>query len=256
VKLLPQSKTIQNNLSKNNNLFSFINKFLLFYKNKGAIVKIQYMAHASFLLTDEKGTKILMDPYEPGSYDGAIGYKGIDEVVGAITISHQHADHNYIAPAHKHLPVFNQPGKYEFKGIKIEGIKTFHDTSKGSERGENVVFILTIDEVRICHLGDLGHLLDRETLAALKQIHVLLIPVGGVFTIDSNQATQLTHDIHPNICIPMHYKTEKLHFDVATVDSFIAGKKNVKQVEQSEIILNADQLPQETEVWVLKPEKI
>ena len=201
-------------------------------------MKLQYLAHAAFLLTSGKGTKVLTDPYEPGSFGGAVGYKPIDEPVDVITISHDHADHNYIAPHHQSAQLFNQPGKYQFDDIEISGIKTFHDPKQGQERGENIIFNLKIDEMIICHLGDLGHPLSKDLLSEIGKIDVLLIPVGGIFTIDANTATTVMQALAPKVCIPMHYKTDRLAFDLAPVSDFIKNRNNVKIIQVSEVALN------------------
>jgi L-ascorbate metabolism protein UlaG (beta-lactamase superfamily) len=219
-------------------------------------MKLKYLAHAAFLFTANKGAKILTDPYEPEGFNGAIGYSPITEAVDAITISHAHADHNYIAPHYQQAKIFNQTGKYEFNDIEILGIKTFHDTKQGKERGENIIFVLKINEIVICHLGDLGHTLNNDTLQAIGKIDVLLIPVGGIFTIDSVTATSVMQSLAPKICIPMHYKTKKLATNLASVDDFIRNKTNVKMVQTSEMKLNKDNLTQTPEIWVLTPAKL
>lgn len=219
-------------------------------------MNLKYLAHAAFLFTSDKGTRVLIDPYEPGGFEGAINYKPIDENVDAIIISHDHADHNYIAPHHAEAKVFNKPGRANFNDVEILGIKTFHDTSKGGERGENLVFVIKIDDIVICHLGDLGHVLAKEELEAIGRIDVLLIPVGGLYTIDANAATSIMQAVMPKICIPMHYKTEKLSFGFAPVDNFLKNKNNVKQKGVSEIELDKNNLPQVPEIWALNPDKI
>lgn len=219
-------------------------------------MKLQYLAHAAFLFTSSKGTKVLTDPYEPGGFGGAIGYNSINETVDVITISHSHADHNYIAPHHMKATLFNQAGKYEFDDVEISGIKTFHDTNMGKERGENIIFGLKIDGIVICHLGDLGHILNKDVLQAIGKIDVLLTPVGGVFTIDANAATSVMQSLAPKICIPMHYKTDKLTFDLVSVDDFIKNKNNVKMVQASEVELDKDRFTETPEIWVLTPAKL
>ena len=219
-------------------------------------MKLTYLAHAAFLLESESGVKLLMDPYESGGFDGAIGYDPIDEIVDAITISHAHADHGYIAPHHKTAKQFNKIGQYQFENIKIKGIKTFHDMSQGKERGENIIFIIRIDEIVICHLGDLGHPLKKDILEEIGKVDVLMLPVGGTFTINTKSASEIMTAINPKICIPMHYKTEKLGFDLAPVDNFISDKINVKQLDRSEIELEKNQLDNmSSEIWVLTPAK-
>lgn len=214
---------------------------------------LKFLAHAAFLLESAAGIKILTDPYEPGGYDGAIGYKEITEPVDVITISHGHADHSYIAPQHRSAKIFNKAGKFSFETIEITGIAAFHDHNLGKDRGNDIIFKIKVDDITICHLGDLGHELSKEQIQELGLIDVLLIPAGGFFTVDIMEATRIMNSLVPKICIPMHFKTVNLGFDLAPVDEFIKNKNNVKIISASEIELQKDQLPVATEIWVLPP---
>ncbi|GAG70598.1 unnamed protein product, partial [marine sediment metagenome] len=138
-------------------------------------MKIKFLAHAAFLLTSDKDTKVLIDPYEPGGFDGALNYQPIDEQVDAIVISHQHADHNYIAPHHQNVTVFDQIGEFKFNDIKILGFHSYHDEEKGKKLGENIIFVIKIDDVTICHLGDLGQKLSVADAELMGEIDVLLL---------------------------------------------------------------------------------
>lgn len=218
-------------------------------------MKLKYLAHAAFLITSDENIKILTDPYEPGGYDGAIGYQPINEAVDIITVSHNHADHDYIAPHHKNSKIVRRPGEYRHEDIQIIGFPTFHDENAGRERGENIIFIINIDGISILHLGDLGHMLSEDELTKIGNIDVLLIPVGGLFTIDADVANQVRLAIKPKICIPMHYKTKKLAFDLAPVDNFIKKAKEVKIIQCSEIELNKSMLSDINEVWILNMAK-
>jgi L-ascorbate metabolism protein UlaG (beta-lactamase superfamily) len=218
-------------------------------------MKLEFLAHAAFLFTSNKGTKILTDPYEQGGFGGTINYGPIDEQVDVITITHNHADHNYIAPWHQSVPVINQAGKDKFADIEIFGVKVFHDSNMGKERGENIIFVMKIDDIIICHLGDLGHTLNQDVLKTIGKIDVLLLPVGGLYTIDANQATSVMQSLAPKICIPMHYKTEKIAVDFALLQDFLKDKNNVKILNTSQVELNKDLLPPNSEIWVLKYSK-
>ncbi len=219
-------------------------------------MKIKFLAHAAFLLTSDKGTKILTDPYEPGGFEGKLNYTPIDEQVDAIVITHQHADHNYIATHHQQADVFDQIGEFEFDDVKISGFHSFHDEEEGKKLGENIIFIIKVDDIAICHLGDLGHKLSVAEAEMLGRIDVLLLPVGGLYTVDAKMATDIMHALKPKICIPMHYKSEKIDVDFAPVDDFLADKKDVKMLQQSEIELEYNNLPHEPEIWVLKQSKL
>jgi len=219
-------------------------------------MKIKFLAHAAFLLTSDKGTKILTDPYEPGGFEGALNYQPIDEPVDAIVITHHHADHNYIATHHQDADVFDQIGEFESDDVKISGFHSFHDEEQGKKLGENIIFVIKIDDVNICHLGDLGHKLSVAEAEMLGRIDVLLLPVGGLYTVDAKMATDIMHTLKPKICIPMHYKSEKIDVDFAPIDDFLADKKNVKRLQQSEIELEYNKLPHDPEIWVLEQSKL
>ncbi len=116
-------------------------------------------------------------------------------------------------------------GSKTLKGISIKGISTFHDPSKGSERGANVIFNLSVDGMQVCHLGDLGHVLSDKEVSEIGPVDILLIPVGGYYTIDHKEATRVAEQIKPKVLIPMHFKTSKCTFPIAPVDDFLKGKK-------------------------------
>ena len=219
-------------------------------------MKLQYLAHAAFLLTAEDGVTLLTDPYESNGYDGAIAYAPIDEQADIITISHEHADHNYISPMHDEAKIIRGIGECDVRGIQIRGFSSFHDEKQGAERGQNTIFTISMDGLTLCHLGDLGHLLADGNIKELGSIDVLMLPVGGVFTTDAKMATAVMEKINPKICIPMHYKTDKLGFDLASVDVFLAGKNNVKFVESSEVELTQEMLPVNCEIWSVLPSKL
>jgi L-ascorbate metabolism protein UlaG (beta-lactamase superfamily) len=138
------------------------------------------------------------------------------------------------------------------KGISIKGISTYHDPSKGSERGANTIFTFKINTIQVCHLGDLGHLLSDKELAEIGPVDILLIPVGGFFTIDPKEATRVAEQIKPKILIPMHFKTAKCGFSIAPVEDFLKGKANVQRPKVTEATFNKATLPQQMEIMVLE----
>ena len=215
-------------------------------------MKIKWYGHAAFLVTSDQGTHIMMDPYEPGAFGGQLTYGNIKDQADIVLTSHDHADHNYT----KELPGTPQVMKGSLsktiKGISIKGISTYHDSSKGSERGNNTIFTINIDKIQLCHLGDLGHPLSDKELAEIGPVDILLIPVGGFFTIDSNEATRIAGQIKPKILIPMHYKTEKCGFPIAAVEDFLKGKTNIKRPKASEATFDKASLPQQMEIVVLE----
>ena len=211
-------------------------------------MKVKWLGHASFLITSDTGTKIITDPYVTG---GSLSYGEIKESADIVTVSHEHSDHNNVVAVSGNPAVVR--GSIEVKGIKFNGIPSFHDKAEGSQRGNNVIFCFEVDGVKVCHLGDLGHQLSDKQAAELGQVDVLLIPVGGFFTIDAKAATQACDRIKPRVIIPMHFKNENVGFPIAGVDEFLKGKGNVSQPDVSEVEFKEGELPAETQIMVLKP---
>jgi L-ascorbate metabolism protein UlaG (beta-lactamase superfamily) len=215
-------------------------------------MKIKWYGHAAFLITSDKGIKIIIDPYEPGAFGGQLSYGKIKDQADIVITSHDHADHNYTKDLPGTPQIINGSSNKTVKGISIKGISTYHDPSKGSERGTNTIFTLKIDNIQCCHLGDLGHLLSDRELGEIGLVDILLIPVGGFFTIDPKEATRVAEQIKPKILIPMHFKTEKCGFPIAPVEDFLKGKTNIKRSNTSEVAFNKATLPKQTEILVLE----
>jgi len=215
-------------------------------------MKVKFLGHASFLLTSQKGTRIITDPYKPGCFDGGIQYDPITEEADIVTISHEHDDHNETNI--KGDPVFvRETTQQEIEDIMIKGLDVFHDTNEGRDRGKNIMYTMHIDGMNVVHCGDLGHDLDPQDVERLGKVDVLLIPVGGHFTIDSANADTIINALKPKVVIPMHFKTEKCGFPIAPIEDFIKGKE-VKHVD-GEFDITQDALPESTTVFVLMPTK-
>jgi L-ascorbate metabolism protein UlaG (beta-lactamase superfamily) len=214
-------------------------------------MRIKYLGHSAFLLTSEDGTRVVLDPYKAGAYDGALGYPAIDETAEIVLRSHSHEDHGYAEAVKGNPEVVSSPKSRSFGNIRISGVKTFHDERSGSERGGNVVFTAEIDGLKVTHLGDLGHALAEREAKEIGQPDILLVPVGGFFTIDAATANRVIEKLNPILVIPMHYKTECCGFPIAPVEGFLKGKDRVKRVGQEVTISKAD-LPEEFEIWVMK----
>jgi L-ascorbate metabolism protein UlaG (beta-lactamase superfamily) len=213
-------------------------------------MKIKYLAHSAFVITSDTGVKIITDPYEtsPG-----LTYGEITESADIVTVSHEHFDHCNVAAVRGNPEVIRKAGKSTAKGIDLKGIASYHDEAKGSLRGNNIIFCFEVDGIKVCHLGDLGHLLDYEQLKEIGGVDILLIPVGGYFTIDAEAATRVCDQLKPKVVIPMHYRTEKSFPDIAGVDEFIKGKDNVIRQDSSEVEFKAGELPAASQIIVLKP---
>lgn len=215
-------------------------------------MKITWFGHAAFLISSDSGKKILTDPYEAGSYGGALAYNPIEEEADVVTVSHQHADHYHPQGLKGHPEIVTGSGTQTAGGIPFKGISTFHDPSGGRDRGENTVFVFTVDDVTLCHLGDLGHVLSDELASEIGECDVLLVPVGGLYTIDAREATEIVAKLTPKIVLPMHFKTSKCGFDIAGVDDFLEGKENVERINNFEISVTKADLPTETHIKVLE----
>jgi L-ascorbate metabolism protein UlaG (beta-lactamase superfamily) len=205
-------------------------------------MKIRWLGHSAFVLTSDSGTKVLTDPYESGSYDGAVGYKPITEKVDVVTASHTHEDHYCVKDLPEGFECTTKPGKHEIKGISITGTKTYHDTSGGKERGPNIVYVFEVDGIKVCHLGDLGHPLSDEDLASIGKIDVLLVPVGGFFTIGPKEAVEVMKQLSPSVTIPMHFKTEVLGFPIEPVDNFLSLAGDHEKIGAAEIEVKKEDL--------------
>jgi len=213
-------------------------------------MKIKWLGHAAFLITLDSGTRIITDPYETGN---GLNYGRIEEPADIVTISHDHFDHSNVATVQGNPQVVR--GTTEAKGIKFRGIPTYHDEAGGSQRGSNIILCFEVDGVNVCHIGDLGHPLSDTQLAELGEVDILLIPVGGFFTIDARVASQVCDQLKPRVIIPMHYKNDKCAFPIASVDEFLRGKNNVTRLDSSEVEFKPEELPASTQIMVLKPAK-
>lgn len=215
-------------------------------------MKIKWLGHAAFLITSSQGVKIITDPYEPNAFGGQLAYGAIKDLADIVLVSHDHADHNHTKDLPGSPQIIKGSGSKTGKGISFRGVATFHDPSRGKERGENTVFAMEIDGIRVCHLGDLGHVLSQKEVSEIGPVDILITPVGGFYTIDPKEASQVATLLKPKVVIPMHFKTEKCGFPIAPVEDFLKGKAKVKQAGVSEVSFEKAALPHETEVVVLK----
>ncbi len=214
-------------------------------------MQIKFIGHSCFLLTSEDGTRILTDPYEHAAYDGAVKYRPVDEEAEIVLVTHGHPDHNYTADVRGEPEIISSIGAQTVAGIDIMGVPSFHDTSKGSERGSNIIFKAVIDGISVCHLGDLGHIISEETAGRIKPVDVLFMPVGGFFTIGKEESDSIIQALEPDLVIPMHFKTAGADFPIAPVDDFLEGRQNVTRDGSSEVELAGDGLP--SGILVLDP---
>ncbi|MGB9679058.1 MAG: MBL fold metallo-hydrolase [Thermoanaerobacteraceae bacterium] len=187
-------------------------------------MNIKWLGHSCFKLTSEKGTVVVTDPF-----DESVGYPMPNVKADIVTSSHSHFDHNYFKAVKGNFEIVDSLGEQNIKGIKIKGVNTYHDEEGGAKRGKNIVFVFDIDGIRIAHLGDLGHVLTDMQIKEIGKVDIILIPVGGFFTINAKKAVEVMNQLSPKITIPMHYKTEFINFPIDTVDNFLdlAGGKKI-----------------------------
>lgn len=192
---------------------------------------ITYLGHSSFKLRGRTAS-VITDPYD----SEMVGLKFSPAEAEIVTISHDHNDHNQSGRVKNTKKIVNGPGEYEIMGVSIIGIPSFHDDKKGAERGQNTIYVYEMDGLRLAHLGDLGHALSEETVEQIGDIDILMVPVGGKYTIGPKEAVTVVQDIDPYIVLPMHYKLEGMNPELATglspVDEFL-----------SEVGLTVERLP-------------
>ena len=187
-------------------------------------------------------------------YGESIPYRPPDYTADVITVSHDHFDHNAVERVKGSPTVIRGEGTHSASGVHFQGIASFHDESGGAKRGTNTIFAFEMEGLKMAHLGDLGEALSDEQMAALAEVEVLFVPVGGHFTIGPDEAAALVKKL-PNlkVIIPMHFKTDRLgdNFPIATVDNFARKVQNVKRIGSSEVTVSRESLPAQQEVWIL-----
>jgi L-ascorbate metabolism protein UlaG (beta-lactamase superfamily) len=176
---------------------------------------IQYYGHSCFKLTTKPAGRgqddvtIFLDPF-----DKAIGLRPPQGSADMVLVTHDHHDHNNVEAIKGEPYVIDIPGEYSVKGVNIVGMKTFHDKKEGTERGANTIYMLETEELRICHMGDLGHTLSEKELETINGVNILMIPIGGKYTLDGKEAVDIIKKIEPEIVIPIHYKINGSTVDV------------------------------------------
>lgn len=203
------------------------------------------MGHSCFRIKGRQAT-IITDPYSPD-----LGYSLGKHTARIVTVSHQHPGHSYVQGIGGEPRPVTGPGEYEINGVLIIGVGTYHDTEKGKKRGKNTVYIMEVDGMSVCHLGDLGHVLTSEQMEQIDNVDVLFLPVGGVSTINAATAAEIVRQLEPGAVVPMHYKTNVLKKELAPVDRFL-GEMGLKEVtSQPKLSFTKASLPPVTQVFLL-----
>ena len=203
---------------------------------------ITYIGHSCFKIQDKigpEGITVVTDPF-----DNSIGLKMPNFEANIITVSHNHYDHNNIKALRGQPFIVDSAGEYDIHGVMIEGIESYYDNQQGKESGKNIMYLIEFDDITVVHLGDLGHILDNKQLEKLVGTDILLIPVGGKYTLDATKAVEVVSQIEPRIVIPMHYKVAGSKVDVDGVEKFIK-EMGVKPTEEEKLKISKKDLPQE-----------
>lgn len=211
-------------------------------------MELTYLGHACFKVTSWEGVTLLIDPYTPG---GRVRHRPIPDRVDAVAISHVHPGHSGVRYLPGNPQVLQQSG---YVGtIELTAIPTFHDTKKGRKWGPNTAWRVRVDGVTLLHLGDIGHMPSDEQLVEMVPTDVLMCPVGGVHSLDHEQATTIVGIINPLVVIPMHYWTPLIGRNLGRLERFLAGRPNVVPFEGSTVSVTPDALPGNQPTWVLRP---
>ncbi len=206
---------------------------------------ISWLGHACFRIKSGQ-TTIVCDPYAP-----ELGYSLGRPEASIVTVSHQHAGHAYVQGVAGEPKVVAGPGEYEIGGVLIIGVATYHDRERGAERGKNTVYVMELDDVSVCHLGDLGHTLTAGQLEEIGDVDVLLLPVGGVSTIDASMAAEVVRQLEAKVVVPMHYQTPALAWKLEPADRFFKEMSAGQLEPQPRLSVSKSSLPASTQIYHL-----
>lgn len=214
-------------------------------------MEIKYLGHSSFLIRTKTG-KVVTDPFDPK----AVGLKYPKQEADIVTVSHHHPDHDYVSGVGPEPLVLDWPGEFEKNSIRIFGFQSYHDKEQGVKRGENILYKIESENISVLHCGDLGLIPEDSFIDKLGDVNVLLIPVGGLYTIDANEAVKVIQKIEPSIVIPMHYQTTGLNpqtfAQLTGVQEFLKQMGSDAQEIEKLTIKAEDFVEEKTQVIVLK----
>ena len=207
---------------------------------------VTWLGHGCFRLRG-RGAAAVTDPFPP-----SIGLKLSRLDADLVTVSHEHENHSYTQAVRDAYEIHG-PGEYEVAGISVIGVPTYHDAEKGAKKGRNTVYLLEIDDVRVCHLGDLGHRLDDAEAEAISSPDVLLVPVGGRNAINAAQAAEVVRQLEPRFVVPMHYAIPGIKLELDPIDRFLKEMGVTASEQQPKLSVQASSGEYETKVIVLEP---
>lgn len=206
---------------------------------------ITWLGHSCFRIRGNQAV-IITDPFPPG-----LGFTLGKQTADIVTISHPHPSHSYAQGVNESHRLVKGPGEYEISDVLILGITAYHDAVNGKSKGKNTVYLMEVDGVNICHLGDIGHVLSDDQIEELGNVDILLIPVGGVSTINASMAAQTVRKVEPKIVIPMHYKTDKSTRDLEPVENFLKEMGQSQIEPRPKLTVSKSNLPLTLQVVVL-----
>lgn len=211
---------------------------------------IEYLGHSCFKLTESTGTSIVCDPYS----ESMVGYAMPRVKADAVTVSHSHDDHNNVKGVVGKPIIIDRECSRDLDGVEINSIKSFHDSSRGKLRGENIIFKFRMDGIDVCHLGDLGEKCSSDLIENILPVNVLLIPVGGTYTIDAEMAKEYVDRIMPDFVIPMHYRTRDCRLDIDKVDEFLKlfDEDMIEETDGNFVELSRTDMGDGTKIIVLR----
>lgn len=216
-------------------------------------MKVKYFGHSCFMLTNSAERKILFDPYQPEGFGGSIAYQPVEVSPDIVCISHDHPDHAYLDDLRGSPKIIASNEPQIIFDVAVNPIKTYHDKSKGRERGLNLMYLLQTDGFKILHCGDIGQKLDSRTVVLIGTVDILFIPVGGKFTIGPQEAYDICKLLKARIVIPMHYKTKHIGFPIEPVYSFLEKfpDESITEFTKSEIEISPPDQDAPQQVFVL-----
>jgi L-ascorbate metabolism protein UlaG (beta-lactamase superfamily) len=208
-------------------------------------MEITWLGHSCFLIKGKDKT-IITDPCHPD-----LGYPLGDPEAHIVTLSHFHRGHSYVEGVANDPKQIRSPGEYEIGGTFITGIASFHDDKKGEVRGKNTIYVIEMEGMTLCHLGDLGHPLDSHLIEEIGDVSILFLPVGEVSTIPIDTATEIIRQLEPPIVIPMHYKTKAFTGNLGPLDKFLDTMRIRELEAKSKLSITLSSLPSSTQTVVL-----
>ena len=217
-------------------------------------MEITYLGHSCFKLKSKEGLVVYLDPFK----SDMVGMPLAKDVADVVTISHSHDDHSAVEVitgpiSRKETFVIDREGEYEIAGVQISAMKTFHDKNNGTERGKNLIMFIVMDGLHILHLGDICHKLSESQIEKVGSVDTLMVPVGGTFTLDANEAMEMIKEIQPSYAIPMHFRTSASKIqELTTLESFLEKNKfPVSGESVHKIKLDEGSLPDDTQILLM-----